>query len=58
MNEIFECISRMAPEKALTEITKVAERLLADLDSEASERFLMNLIAQSEGDKMAGMVHL
>jgi hypothetical protein len=58
MNEIFEIISRMAPEEALSEITKVTERLLADLDSEARERFLMNLIGQSEGDKMAGMVHL
>jgi hypothetical protein len=58
MNEIFEIISRMAPEEALSEITKVTERLLADLDSEARESFLMNLIGQSEGDKMAGMVHL
>jgi hypothetical protein len=58
MNDIFECISRMAPEEALSEITKVVERLLADLDSGARERFLMNLIGQSEGDKVAGMVHL
>ena len=58
MNEIFEYISRMAPEKALSEITKAVESLMADLDSEARERFLMNLIGQSEGDKVAGMVHL
>jgi hypothetical protein len=58
MNEILKIISRMAPEEALSEITKAVERLLADMDSEARERFLMNLIGQSEGDKIAGMVHL
>ncbi len=58
MNEIFDIISRMAPEEALSEIAKVVERLLADLDSEARERFLMNLIGQSEGDKVSSMVHL
>ena len=58
MNEIFEIISRMAPEEGLSEITKVVERLLADLDSEARERFLINLIGQSEGDKISSMVHL
>lgn len=58
MSEILKIISRMAPEEALSEITKAVERLLADMDSEARERFLMNLIGQSEGDKIAGMVHL
>lgn len=48
----------MAPEKALAEITTVVERLLADLDDSARERFLMNLIGQSEGDKVSSMVHL
>jgi hypothetical protein len=58
MDELFEIISRMAPEEALSEITTVVGRLLADLDSEARERFLMNLIGQSEGDKVSSMVHL
>jgi hypothetical protein len=58
MDELFEIISRMTPEEALSKITPVLERLLADLDTDARERFLMTLIEQSEGDKVSGMVHL
>jgi len=58
MDKLFEIISHMAPEEALSEITKVLGRLLQDLDHDARERFLMNLIANSEGDKVSGMVHL
>ncbi len=58
MNQLFEIISRMAPEKALAEITKILGNLLADLDNEARERFMINLIGQSEGDKVSSMVHL
>jgi hypothetical protein len=58
MDKLFEIISHMAPEEALTEITKVLGGLLQDLDYEARERFLMSLIGQSEGDKVSGMVHL
>ena len=48
----------MAPEEALSEITKALGRLLQGLDNVARERFLMTLIGQSEGDKISGMVHL
>jgi hypothetical protein len=58
MDELFKIVSRMNPEDALEEITRVLERLLFDLDDEARERFLMNLIGQSEGDKLSSLVHL
>jgi hypothetical protein len=58
MDRLFEIVSHMAPEAALSEITQVLGRLLQDLDQDARERFLMNLIGQSEGDKVSGMVHL
>jgi hypothetical protein len=58
MNDLLEIISRMAPEEALSQITLILERLLADLDTDARERFLMNLIDRSENDKVAGLVHL
>jgi hypothetical protein len=58
MDELFKMISGMAPEDALAQLTKVLGRILADLDDHARERFLMNLIGQSEGDKVSGMVHL
>jgi hypothetical protein len=58
MDELFKILSRVAPEEALAQITMVLERLLADLDKDARERFLMNLIKKSESDKVAGLVHL
>jgi len=58
MDELFKIISDMAPEEALSSITTIMERLLADLDSDSRDRFLMNLIGQSEGDKVSSLVHL
>ncbi len=58
MDELFKIISGMAPEEALSQITQIMERLLADLDKDARERFLMNLIGQSGNDKVSSMVHL
>ena len=58
MDKLFKIVSRMAPEEALSEITGIIGRLLQDLDPDARERFLMNLIGQAEGDKVSGMVHL
>jgi hypothetical protein len=58
MDEFFEIISRMAPEEALSKLTHVLERLLADLDNDARERFLTNLIGHFEGDKVSSLVHL
>lgn len=48
----------MNPEEALAEITGLLERLLMDLDGEAREAFMMNLIGRSEGDKISSLVHL
>lgn len=58
MDKFLEIISHMVPEEALSEITRVLGRLLQDLDPDARERFLMTLIARSEGDKVSGLVHL
>lgn len=58
MDELFKIISAMAPEEALAQITMILERLLADLDKDARERFLMNFIGQSGNDKVSSMVHL
>ena len=58
MDELFKIISAMAPEEALAHITMILERLLADLDKDARERFLMNFIGQSGNDKVSSMVHL
>ena len=57
MDGILKIITDMDTEDALAQIVKILGRLL-DLDNDARERFLMNLIGQSEGDKVSGMVHL
>lgn len=58
MNHLFKILSLMDPEKALADITTILGDLLADLDKDARERFMINLIGQSEGDKVNSMVHL
>ena len=58
MDTLLETISRMPLDKALSQITEILGRLLTDLDNESRERFMMNLIEQSQGDKVSGMVHL
>ena len=58
MNDLFEIISNMKPEKALAEITTILEHLMSDLDKDARERYLVNLLSRYEGDKVASMVHL
>lgn len=58
MDELFKIVSQMETETALAEIAQILKRLLSDLDSDARERYLMNLIGQSKGDKVTGMVHL
>ncbi len=58
MDKLLETISYMPTEEALSQITEVMGRLLADLDSNSRERFMMNLIEKSKGDKVSSMVHL
>ncbi|MFO7861282.1 MAG: hypothetical protein R6U41_08680 [Desulfosalsimonas sp.] len=58
MDELFEILSGMPPENALSEITKILKRLLEDMDGDSRERFLMNLITGFEGDKVSSLVNL
>lgn len=58
MDELLKIVSRMAPEIALAQITRVMEQLMADLDQDARDRFLMDLVGQSGGDKVSSLVHL
>jgi len=58
MTELFNFISRIEPEKALAEITIALGHLLKSLDEKAREQFLMNILDQYEGDKVASMAHL
>ena len=58
MDKLLEAISCMPADKALSQITEILGRLLADLDNDSRERFVMNLIEQSQGDKVSSLVHL
>ena len=58
MNKLLEMVSQMPPEEALSQITEVLGRLLVDLDSDSRERFMINLLEQSQGDKVSSLVNL
>ncbi len=57
VSEIIEALDLSQP-LVSHHLKELKRTLLADLDSDARERFLMGLISQSEGDKISGLVHL
>jgi len=58
MEEMLKIAGRMDPEEALAEVGKVLKALFAVLDEEARSRFLLDLVGESEGDKVSSLVHL
>ena len=50
--------SRMDPEEALIEISKVLKVLFTTLGEEARSQFLWDLMGESKGDKVSSLVHL
>jgi len=51
-------VARMDPEEALAEMAKALRRLFLVLDEEARTRFLLDLVGESQGDKVSSLVHL
>jgi len=58
MGQILKMIDQMDPEQALAEIAKAMKALLPVLDEEARTRFLLDLVGESQGDKVSSLVHL
>jgi len=58
MEEIMKMVARMDPEEALAEMAKALKRLFLVLDEEARTRFLLDLVGESQGDKVSSLVHL
>ena len=58
MDEIMKMVERMDPEEALAEMAKALKRLFLVLDEEARTRFLLDLVGESQGDKVSSLVHL
>jgi hypothetical protein len=48
----------LSPETALKEIALVSKRLFSLLDEKARLDFVMNVIGDTETDKVASLVHL
>lgn len=58
MEEILRTIARMDPEQAMAEIAKALKGLFSTLGEDARTQFLLNLVGESEGDKVSSLVHL
>ena len=58
MTEIQKMIAAMAPEAALTEISKILQNLFSSLDDETKIDFLSRLFGPSGTDKVSSLVHL
>ncbi len=58
MEEMLKIISRMDPEEALAEISRVLKVLFSALGDEARSQFLWELMGESRGDKVSSLVHL
>jgi hypothetical protein len=58
MEEILRTIARMDPERAMAEIAKALKGLFSTLGEDARTQFLLNLVGESEGDKVSSLVHL
>lgn len=57
-DQIQQIIEGMEPEQALAALARAAGRLLPLLGDEALLKFVANLVGQTEGDRVASMVHL
>lgn len=58
MEEILRITARMDPEQAMAEISKALKVLFSTLGEDARTQFLLNLVGESEGDKVSSLVHL
>jgi dsRNA-specific ribonuclease len=58
MGEIQKMIDHLEPGDAAAEIAEALKKLFPLLDEEDRTQFVMNLVGESSGDKIASMVHL
>jgi len=57
MEEMLKIATRMDPKEALAEAGRVLKVLFSVLDEEARSRFVLDLIGESQGDKVSSLVH-
>ena len=58
MENIADMIRRMDPEKALTEIGKALKSIFSAVSEDSRGRFLLDLVGESQQDKVSSLVHL
>jgi len=58
MEKIVDLTQRMDPEKALTEIGKALISISPVSSEESRSRFLLDLVGESQDDKVSSLVHL
>ncbi len=56
--QLQQIMDGMEPEEALAALARAAARLFPLLGEEALLKFVVALVGQAEGDKVASMVHL
>ena len=58
MDEILTIVNRMDPEKALNEMGNALRSLFPVVSEESRSRFLLELVGESQDDKVSSLVHL
>jgi hypothetical protein len=58
MENIVDMIQRMGPEKALAEIGKALKSIFSAVSEDSRSRFLLDLVGESQQDKVSSLVHL
>jgi hypothetical protein len=58
MGEIVKLVARMDPEVAMAEMANALKTLFLSLGEDARSAFLMELIGESQVDKVSSLVHL
>jgi hypothetical protein len=58
MEKIADKLQRMDPEKALAEIGKALKSIFSAVSEDSRSRFLLDLVGESQQDKVSSLVHL
>jgi hypothetical protein len=58
MDQILTIIGRMEPEQALAAVGKALKSIFPVLSEESRGRFLLDLVGESQEDKVSSLVHL
>jgi hypothetical protein len=58
MEALVGMIQRMDPEKALNEIGRALKSIFSTVSEDSRSRFLLDLVGESQQDKVSSLVHL